>query len=108
MTKTEIWKPISSNMYYIVSFLNFDYEVSNFGRIRNKKTGKIINGFPTKSGNKKLKWTMHFHYSNGVPGTLQFLVDHTVYEAFVGPCYNVEVKHRDGNNFNNTLDNLYI
>ena len=37
----EIWKPISKDLYYISSLIG-DYEVSNKGRIRNTKTGKIL------------------------------------------------------------------
>lgn len=102
MTKTEIWKPISKKLYYYESWINQDYEVSNYGRIRNKKTGKIINPFLTSRKNN-LKWTMHYGTI-----TLQFYVDHTVYTTFVGDCYGRHIKHRDGNMFNNTLDNLYL
>ena len=100
----EVWKPISQNLYYYG--VNQDYEVSNHGRIRNSKTNKIINPYMAQSG-KKLKWTMH-NSKNGYDATLQFLVDHTVYETFIGDCYDKEVKHKDGNNFNNMVDNLYI
>lgn len=103
----EIWKPISTSMYFYSDLINTDYEVSNMGRIRNAKTGKEIHPFPNQKGNKR-KWTMHGRYSDGWPYTLQFLVDHTVYEAFVGLCYEKELKHKDGNNFNDALENLCI
>ena len=106
MTKTEIWKPVSKKMYYIESLINDNYEVSNYGRIRNRKTGKIINPFLTPN-KKALKWTNH-KSKFGCNYTLQFLVDHTVYSAFIGDCYGKRIKHRDDNMFNNTLDNLYI
>lgn len=98
----EIWKPISNGLYYMG--VNQNYEVSNYGRIRNSKTGKVIKPFLNQTG-KKLRWTMHF---TGFDTTLQFLVDHTVYETFVGDCYGKIVKHKDGDNFNNLVDNLYI
>lgn len=99
----EIWKPISNKLYFLG--VNQNYEVSNYGRIRNSKTGKVIKPFLNQTG-KKLRWTMH-HES--IPeATLQFLVDHTVYETFVGDCYGKIVKHKDGDNFNNLVDNLYI
>ena len=101
----EVWKPISRNMYYISAMVG-TYEVSNLGRIRNRKTGKIIHPFLNQKGTK-LKWTNHGKYGN-YNCTLQFLVDHTVYETFIGDCYNTVVKHRDGNNMNNAVDNLYI
>lgn len=99
----EIWKPISNKLYFLG--VNQNYEVSNYGRIRNSKTGKVINPFLSQNG-KKLRWTMH---DASIPeATLQFLVDHTVYETFVGDCYGKIVKHKDGDNFNNLVDNLYI
>ena len=101
----EIWKPISKDLYYIGSLIG-DYEVSNKGRIRNAKTGKFIHPFKTQNG-KSLKWTNHQN-ANGWNCTLQFLVDHTVYQTFVGDCYGKVVYHRDGDNFNNEVDNLYI
>ena len=100
----EVWKEISNNMYYYTALLNKDYEVSNFGRIRNKKTGKIISTY--KKGNK-LRWTMHKRL-NGYDTTLQFLVDHTVYEAFIGPCYGSHIKHKDGDLMNNCVWNLEV
>lgn len=100
----EIWKPISNGLYYMG--VNQNYEVSNYGRIRNSKTGKLIKPFLTDNG-KKLRWTMH-DSSYGYDATLQFLVDHTVYETFVGDCYGKIVKHKDGDNLNNLVDNLYI
>lgn len=101
----EIWKPISKDLYYIDSLIG-DYEVSNKGRIRNVKTGKFIHPFKTRD-KTRLKWTNH-KTSHGWASTLQFLVDHTVYQTFVGDCYGNVVYHRDGDNFNNEVDNLYI
>ena len=101
----EIWKPISKDLYYINSLIG-DYEVSNKGRIRNAKTGKLIHSFKTYD-KKRLMWTNHKRI-NGNDSTLQFLVDHTVYQTFVGDCYGKCVKHRDGDYFNNEVDNLYI
>ena len=101
----EIWKPISKDLYYISSLIG-DYEVSNKGRIRNAKTGKFIHPFKTHD-QKRLMWTNHKR-SHGWDSTLQFLVDHTVYQTFVGNCYGKRVYHLDGDYFNNEVDNLYI
>lgn len=100
----EVWKPISNELYCYG--VNQNYEVSNYGRIRNSKTGKVLKPFLNQTGTK-LKWTMH-NYRYGCDATLQFLVDHTVYETFVGGCYGKVVKHKDGDNFNNLVDNLYV
>lgn len=101
----EIWKPISTKLYpYYESLVNQVYEVSNYGRIRNSKTGKIINPFVTQN---RYIWTMHYN-TCGWNYTLQFLVSHTVYETFVGDCFDKVVYHRDGNKFNNNVDNLFI
>ena len=101
----EIWKPISKDLYYMASYIG-DYEISNKGRIRNAKTGKFIHPFKTYD-KKRLMWTNHKRI-NGNDSTLQFLVDHTVYQTFVGDCYGKAVYHRDGNNFNNEVSNLYV
>ena len=103
----EIWKPVSITLSpYWLDGINITHEVSNFGRIRNKKTGNIMSIF-IKDGVPF--WTMHCRY----PGsdydlTLQFRVSHTVYSAFKGDCYGKHVNHKDGNIFNNELDNLFI
>ena len=101
----EIWKPISKKLYYPSLHIG-DYEISNKGRIRNARTGKFIHPFKTQS-KSRLMWTNHKRI-NGYDSTLQFLVDHTVYQTFVGNCYGKVVYHRDGDNFNNEVDNLYI
>ena len=101
----EIWKPISKDLYYMSSYIG-DYEISNKGRIRNAKTGKFIHPFKTYD-KKRLMWTNHKRI-NGNDSTLQFLVDHTVYQTYVGDCYGKHISHRDDNYFNNEVDNLYI
>ena len=101
----EIWKPISKDLYYMSSYIG-NYEISNKGRIRNVKTGKFIHPFKTYD-KKRLMWTNHKRI-NGNDSTLQFLVDHTVYQTFVGDCYGKHISHRDGDYFNNEVDNLYI
>lgn len=110
----EIWKPITKGLYRYSNLINEDYEVSNQGRIRNKKTGRVINPFLTQNG-KKLRWTMHkqHYYWGGVyDQTLQFLVDKTVYMTFIndveGKYLYSRIKHKDGNLMNNLFDNLYV
>ena len=95
---SEIWTPV-------LSFEDY-YEVSNFGRIRKRKSkklliqrvycnkytislSKIING-------EKIKFTNCF-------------VDSIVIQSFLGVCYtrcNSYVYHLNGDLFDNRLDNL--
>lgn len=79
-----------------------DYEVSNLGRVRSLKFGKvkILNGGKTKEGYCQV------HLSkNGKQK--KFLVHRLVWEAFNGPIPDgYEIDHRDANKQNNILDNL--
>lgn len=75
-----------------------DYEVSEFGDVRNKKTGRILKQFV------------------GTRGGLMLTIDHaTVYvhrlvaDAFIpneDPNYWTDVIHLDGDKQNNEVDNL--
>jgi len=102
MTSTEIWKEIPQELYY----LGFKpmYEASNFGRIRNKKTGKVLKPTASNGNWHHLKVQLRGNYSS----SLSFQVSHIIYTTFVGNCYEKNVKHRDGNPFNNMVDNLYV
>ena len=76
---------------------NTRYEVSNLGRVRNRKSGKILATNPTKSHKKPQVW-LYTDYK-------------LVYFTFNGVSSRSEVKrvkHRDGNVMNCKLDNLYI
>lgn len=99
----EIWKQIP---YYT------KYEVSNKGRVRNKKTKHILSTKPTKSHRhpqvflalNDTFWANHH----------QLTVSHLVYDAFLRKkgeksSYRLacRIGHKDGNILNNAADNLF-
>ena len=89
------------------------YEVSNKGRVRNKKTKHILTTNPTKSHRHPQVWL----YSNIWGATEQFTLSRIVYNAFcnvndrVHWCYGIgkgdRIGHKDGNIFNNEFNNLF-
>lgn len=87
--ENEIWKPA----------LYFEdlYDVSNLGRVRNKK-GKIIK---TQVNNKGIE-TVRFSY-DGLTKT--YGVSRLVANTFIGDIKMI-VRHKDGNPFNHRLENL--
>jgi hypothetical protein len=99
----EIWKPISQNLYYLG--VDENYEVSNTGKVRNKKTGHILKVTPINGDSRRLKVQVKcsraFCY-------LSLQISHVVYDTFVGDCYGKAVYHRDGNSANNSVENLYV
>ena len=99
----EIWKEIPQSIYW----LGFKpmYEASNFGRIRNKKTGKILSYSPSNGNFNRLKVQLQATYQGG---RLSFLVSHIIYSTFIGDCYEKHVKFKDGNTSNFNVSNLYI
>jgi hypothetical protein len=89
MEEEENWKDIA----------NYDnYEVSSFGRVRNKKTGRIL-----KQAN------MGGYYGVGLSKikTKTFQVHRLVAETFIENLENkAHVNHKDKNSLNNHLSNL--
>jgi len=89
MEEEENWKDIA----------NYDnYEVSSFGRVRNKKTGRIL-----KQAN------MGGYYGVGLSKikTKTFQVHRLVAETFIiNPQNKAHVNHKDKNSLNNHLSNL--
>ena len=76
------------------------YEVSNLGRVRNIKSGRVLKPFLTKNG-----YLMHGLYENNKRKTL--LLHRIIATAFIDnpeakPCVN----HIDENKLNNDLSNL--
>ena len=79
-----------------------NYEVSNFGQVRNKVTGKLLSQ-ATKKGKHPYQ-RVHL-CQNGK--SRYILVHRLVLEAFVGPCpEGQQCLHLDSNPRNNRLDNL--
>ena len=102
MNNHEIWKPVPLDIYYYG--INSNYEASNWGRVRNVKTNRILHQSPS-NGN----WNRpRVQFSGPYNRRLSFLVSHVIYTTFIGDCYGKKVKHRDGNPMNNMLDNLYV
>lgn len=92
MKNTEIWKQIK----------NYDkYEVSNLGRVRNKKTGRIL-----KCNSSNTGYTVVCLCQNSINKTHS--VHRLVMETFnpVDNMNELEVNHKDWDKTNNTLDNL--
>ncbi len=94
----EIWKDLIEST---------DYQISNLGRVRSFKKYKkvnlrIITSVPDKDN--YLVFTIH----RGSKGRLRRLVHKEVLKSFVGPAPDgMWALHRDGNNQNNNLENLY-
>jgi len=89
MEDTEVWLQIE----------NYDnYEVSNFGKVRNKKTGRIL-----KAASKGGYCSVGLSAINGKTHSVHQLVA----RAFIpNPENKVHVNHKDKNGLNNKLSNL--
>lgn len=78
----------------------FDYQVSNLGRIKNKKTKKIRKNRISKCGYYQIKLNNNGKYK-------MFLVHRLVALMFIPNSNNLpEVNHIDGNKLNNNANNL--
>lgn len=92
----EQWKTITHDIRY---------EISNFGRVRNKKSGHILSCKPTKS---------HRHpqvfLAGNFMGRLQLTVSQLVWHEFNNQpyLYGKKIGHKDGNILNNHVENLYL
>ena len=90
--KKEIWKPV----------FNFEelYEVSNLGRVRNKKTKRIKKEYLGNCGYKTVA------LSNYGKKYIK-LIHKLVIDSFIGnEDKTLTVNHKDHNKMNNELDNL--
>lgn len=91
----EKWKVISRHP---------TYEVSNMGRVRNRKSGHILATNPTKSHPKPQVWL----YCSLFRTTLQYNLARVVFDAF-NDCHTSKIiRYRDNNPMNCKLDNLYV
>lgn len=79
-----------------------NYEISNFGNVRNRTTGKILKGRLTKSG--------YYEVSVKIDETQKFqnrYIHRLVAIYWITNDENKrEVNHKDGNKTNNHIDNL--
>lgn len=96
----EFWRTISQDKRY---------EVSNYGRVRNKKSKKLLSTRPTKSHRHPQVFLMGSYVRR-----LQLTVSHLVWNAFMDDkvFYTVglqgeRIGHRDGNIYNNHIENLF-
>lgn len=82
----------------ITAFPN--YEVSNCGRVRNIKTGRVLKPGTQNFGHKNVLLC--------ISGQIfDCSVHRLVLQTFVGPCpQGMECRHLDGNPANNHVDNL--
>ena len=76
------------------------YEVSNLGKVRNIKSGRILKPYLTKKG-----YLMHLLYENNKQNHL--LLHRIIATAFIdNPEEKPQVNHIDENKLNNDLSNL--
>lgn len=87
----EAWLPV----------VDWPYEVSNHGRVRNSRTGRLLKLIPHKSGYLNVQLWCKMKYRT-------FLVHRLVANAFLGPAPSDEheVAHGDANMHNNRASNL--
>lgn len=90
---SEIWKDVEG--------YEGKYQVSNWGRVRNKK-GEIIKPYLNHKGYEKVS------LSNGINSrTNKHRVHRLVAQAFIpNPENYPQVNHKDGNKHNNSVSNL--
>ena len=87
----EIWKDIQGYEGY--------YKISNYGQVKNIKTGNTITGDINSTGYRRV-WLYN-------PVKKRFFVHHLVALNFCnGYQDNLVVNHKDGNKLNNKFDNL--
>jgi hypothetical protein len=94
------WRPVILGILRIES----NYEVSSLGRVRNRKTGRVLKSFfiVNRSGDLYEKVDL---YLAGLRH--RRFVHRLVGEAFIpNPEYKPEINHRDTNTLNCAKDNL--
>lgn len=94
--ENEKWKTIKGNKYY---------EISSFGRVRNKERGNILK--PSVLFGRHIVSLCTEHGSN--PKQRAFYVDNLVAFNFLIPPYTIStsvIKHKDGNYLNDNVNNL--
>lgn len=81
------------------NFRDTVYQVSNYGRVRNTKTNKILKGCLEDCG----YYTIKIPYNE--KKRKRFFIHHLVYECFVSPDYDV-INHINGDKTDNRVENL--
>lgn len=91
MIDKEVWKEIPNYN---------EYQVSNYGRIKNKNTEKILKSYKRKDGYLKIEL-------NKEKNNKTFYIHRLVAEAFIpNPNNLIFVNHKDENKSNNCVSNL--
>lgn len=75
------------------------YQISDKGRVKNSKTGRIIDGTLLDCGYRRVE----IKFENGQ--SKRFLIHLLVYECFVSPNFD-EINHINGNKTDNRVENL--
>ena len=76
------------------------YQVSNYGEVRNKKTGNVLRQSKSRKGYKRITLLV-----NGMHKS--YLVHRLIAEAFIPNTNNLpQINHIDGNKENNCASNL--
>lgn len=76
------------------------YEVSDLGRIRNRRTGRILKTYVNSHGYEQVQ--LH-HNSRYYTKKVHRLIADSFYNAYSS---DLDINHKDGNKLNNHLDNL--
>ena len=79
-----------------------NYEVSNLGKVRNIKSGRVLKPFLTKNG-----YLMHLLYENNKHKQKHLYLHRIIATAFIdNPGKKPQINHIDENKLNNDLSNL--
>lgn len=81
------------------NFRDSIYQISNFGRVRNTKTNKILKGNKADCGYIRVDIQLPKQKRR------KFLVHQLVYECFISPEFN-EINHINGDKTDNRVENL--
>lgn len=83
--------------YWVDIKENPDYEVSNLGNVRNKRTGRIL---------KQMLSRENGYYRVNICGGHRYVHRLVADSFFDGDHSDMDVNHIDGDKYNNTLSNL--
>lgn len=92
----EVWKAIPRT--------GGRYKVSSLGNVMSMRSGKLMKCCDNGSG--YLQVNFQVEVKSGVWKRKSLLVHRLVLEAFKGAAPKLNVKHKDGDKYNNSLDNL--